>query len=79
LIEAYQDIPVSAWLEPLSQINERQNFLNLRFFKDEVREYALAIAEEEDSTPLRWSPYCPGVDQRAISLGELDAYFIADL
>lgn len=76
LVKEYQDIPNEAWVDPICGIEPRAELLDLPFLIDDVHEFALALSEESDGDILRWNPYNPETDQRAISLRELDNYFL---
>jgi hypothetical protein len=76
LIQAYQEIPVEAWLEPLIGFEPRQAFWTLPFLKPEVQQFDLCLSEEVDGEPLRWEEFDLNTQKPVIGLGELDAYFV---
>lgn len=76
LIQAYQDIPIEAWLDPLIGFESRQACWALPFLKPEVQKFDLCLSEEVDGDPLRWEAYDPNTQKPQIGLGELDAYFL---
>lgn len=76
LIDAYQEIPTEAWLDPLIGFEPRHAFWKLPFLKPEVQQFDLCLSEEVDGEPLRWERYDSKTQKPVIGLGELDAYFM---
>ncbi len=72
LIDAYKDIPVGDWFEPLSGSKDRHLILELPFMDPEVKNYALSLSKDDEGFPLQNSKN----SKQTVILEELDAYFL---